>query len=114
MRRSTDKVSFHKERYLVRISGTPALMAVDGYTFEDSLTGLTLGVHKDGRDGMWRVDCLRTGMYVACEKTRGRAYDRYKRVRWKYADKLQAGDFNRLQEEFADLADDWEKSNGRP
>lgn len=111
MRRSTDEVSFHKKRYLVRISGTGALMAVDGYTFEDSLTGLTLGVHKDGR---WYVDCLRTGMYVVFEKTRGRAYDRYKRVRRKYADKLQAGDFNRLQEEFANLVDDWEKSNGRP
>lgn len=114
MRKSTDEVSFHKKRYLVRIAGTSALMAVDGYTFEDSLTGLTLGVHKDGRDGMWHVDCLRTGMYVALDKTRGRAYDCYKRVRWKYADKLQAGDFNRLQEEFADLVDDWEKSNGRP
>lgn len=89
-------------------------MAVDGYAFEDSLTGLTLGVHKDGRDGMWYVDCLRTGMYVAREKTRGRAYDRYKRVRWKYANRLQDGDFNRLQVEFVDLVDDWEKSNGRP
>lgn len=54
---------------------------------------------------MWRVDCLRTGMYVALDKTR---------VRWKYADRLQAGGFNRLQEEFADLVDDWEKSYGRP
>lgn len=114
MRESTDEVSFHKKRYLVRISGTDALMAVDGYTFEDSLTGLTLGVHKCGRDGRWYVDCLRTGMYVALGKTRERAYDRYKRVRWKYAAKLQAGDFTRLQEEFANLVDDWEKSNGRP
>lgn len=114
MRKSTDEVSFHKKRYLVRIYGTSALMAVDGYTFEDSLTGLTLGVHKDGRDGMWHVDCLRTGMYVAREKTRGRAYDRYKRVRWKYANRLQAGDFNRFLGEFVDLVDDWEKSNGRP
>ena len=52
-------------------------------------------------------------MYLVFGETRGRAYERYKRVRWKYANKLQAGDFNRLQEEFADLVDDWEKSNGR-
>ena len=58
MRKSTDKVSFHKKRYLVRISGTSALMAVDGYTLEDPLTGLTLGVHKDRRGGKWYVDCL--------------------------------------------------------
>lgn len=114
MRRSTDEVSFHKKRYLVRLAGTDALMAVDGYTFEDPLTGLTLGVHKDGKSGLWYVDCLRTGLWLASEKTRGRAYDRYKRVRWRYANKLQAGDFNRLQEEFAGLVDDWEKSNGRP
>lgn len=114
MRRSTDEVSFHKKRYLVRLTGTDDLMAVNGYMFEDSLTGLTLGVHKDGKSGLWYVDCLRTGLWLACEKTRGRAFDRYKRVRWRYADKLQAGDFNRLQEEFADLVDDWEKSNGRP
>lgn len=114
MRESTDDVSFHKKRFLVRLYGTDALMAVDGYTVDDSLTGITLGVHKDGKSGLWYVDCLRTGMWLACEKTRGRAYERYKRVRWRYVDKLQSGGFNRLQEEFADLVDDWEKSNGRP
>lgn len=114
MRRSTDRVSFHKKRFLIRISGTAALMAVDGYMFEDPLTGLTLGVHKDCKGGMWFVDCLRTGMWSVCEKTRGRAYECYKRVRWKYADKLQAGDFNMWQEEFVYLVDDWEKSYGRP
>lgn len=39
---------------------------------------------------------------------------RYKRVRWKYAEGLQAGKFNREQEEFSNLVNDWEKSNGRP
>lgn len=114
MRRSTDEVIFHKKRYLVRLGATDALMAVDGYMFEDSLTGITMGVHKDGKSGLWYVDCLQTGLWLACEKTRALAFERYKRVRWRYADKLQAGDFKRLQEEFADLVDDWEKSNGRP
>lgn len=89
-------------------------MAVDGYMFDDPLTGITLGVHKDGKSGLWYVDCPQTGLWLVSEKTRGRAYDCYKRVRWRYADKLQAGGFNRLQKEFADLVDDWEKSNGRP
>lgn len=114
MRRSTDEVSFHKKRFLVRLGGTDALMDVGGYTFEDPLTGLSLGVHKDGKSGLWYVDCLRTGLWLVREKTRSRAFERYKRVRWRYAGKLQAGDFNRLQDEFADLVDDWEKSNGRP
>lgn len=114
MKRATDKVSFHREWYLVRFCATNALMAVDGYMFEDPLTGHTLGVHKDVKSGMWYVDCLRTGMWLVREKTRGRAYERYKRLRWKYDEKMRAGDFNRQQEEFADLYDDWEKSNGRP
>lgn len=107
-------MSFHRKRYLVRVYGVDAIKAVDGYTFEDSLTGLTLGMHKDGSNGLWYVDCLRSGMWLARDKTRARAYERYKRVRWKYAEGLQAGNFNRQQEEFADLVDDWEKSNGRP
>lgn len=114
MRKSTDEVSFHKKRFLLRLLSTDVLIAVDGYTFEDPLTGLTLGVHKSGKSGNWYVDCLRTGMWLVCEKTRGRAYERYKRVRWRYADMLRSGNFSRRQEEFADLVDDWEKSNGRP